>query len=248
VSVEFTDVTASGFAPGHQDAQSNNTTSVTILSAPASSTYRLVRSISVYQKDTADVLVTVKFDNGGTDRELVTCILSPGDTLTWSMERGWQVMRETDTLREPGEATDTKRGIIELATAGDMREGNNNTMVVVPGRVPYHLSVCNCWGKASGDGTTLNASFNVTSVTDTNTGRLGVNIATDFIEPQYAIHCTLIRGVTTYAVADVEDNNIRFDSQRVGSFEIESYDHTATTMVADDPASYFWQTYGHWLP
>ena len=248
-NAEWNDVDAStgAFTPGHGDGLTNNATVVTLVASPGATTYRLVRTLTIYNADTADVTVTIRFDNSGAPRELIVAVLSPGDTLVWSLGRSWKIVRNIASGKEYGEAENTKRGIIEIATPGDMREGNNNTMVIVPGRVQYHLGVTNCWGKASGDGLTLNANFNITSVSDTGTGRLGVNIAADFVEANYVILCSLIRGVTTYAVGDVEDNNLRFNAQFVGAFEIESYDHTATTMLVDDPASYFWNCLGHQL-
>src|SRR3972149_4384271 len=76
---DWIDVTASDFTPGHSDGQTNNTTVVTMVASPAASTYRIVKHLNVYNKDTADVTVTIQFDNGGTNRELVVMKLSPGD-------------------------------------------------------------------------------------------------------------------------------------------------------------------------
>jgi hypothetical protein len=246
-NVDWSDVTASGFTPGHSDGATNNTTTVTMVAAPGASTYRLVRDIQVVNLDTAEVTVTVKFDNSATERELFVGVLSPGDTLHWSQASSWRVVRAVVATVQEGEATDTGRGVIELATAGDMREANNNTLVAVTGRVPYHPGTANAWLKATGDGVTLTVNYNVTSISDTGTGRLGVTIATDFAESVYAILCSLERGVATYAVADVEDNNIRLNSQTKTAFEIESFDHTASTMLVDDPANYYAVCYGYWM-
>jgi hypothetical protein len=141
-------------------------------------------------------------------------------------------------------ASDTIPGIIEIATQAEMETGTDVLRAVVPGRVQFHPAAGKCWGKAVGAGTSLTVSYNIASVTDTGTGRLGVNIATDMSGADYAILATIERGVTGLAVADVEQCAIRNVSPAAGAFEIESYDHTATTLVADDPAQYYWACFG----
>jgi hypothetical protein len=237
VSVEFTDITASAFTPGHQDAISNGTTAVTILAAPAGSTYRAVKHINVYNDDTVAATVWIVFNNNATLRRLCSVTLQPQETLTWSAEQGWQVAKTTVA------ASDTAPGIIEIAIQSEMEAGTDVLRAVTPGRFHFHPAACKCWGMAVGTGS-LTTSYNITSITDTGTGRLGVTIATDFSSTSYAIIAQIQRGVTTLAEADVEQCAIRNASQTVTAFEIESYDHTATTLVADDPAQYYWDCYG----
>lgn len=234
---DWSDVTASGFTPGHSDGATNGATAVTMVAAPAASTQRIVKHVNIYNKDTVAATVTVQYNNNATLREEIVITLQSGQTLTWSPEAGWQVMAVQA-------ATDTVPGIIEIATQAEMETGTDVVRAVVPGRLQFHPAACKCWGKAVGAGTSLTVSYNITSVTDTGTGRLGVNIATDFSTANYAIMAQIERGVTTYAVADVEQCAIRNASPAAGAFEIESYDHTATTLAADDPANYFWECYG----
>ena len=236
VSVEFTDITAAAFTPGHQDAISNGTTAVTILAAPGVSTYRAVKHINVYNDDTVAATVWIVFNNNATLRRLCAVTLQPGQTLTWSAEQGWKVLGALA-------ASDTAAGIIEIAVQAEMEAGTDVLRAVTPGRLHFHPAACKCWGMAAGAGT-LTTSYNTTSITDTGTGRLGVTIATDFSSANYAIMAQIQRGVTALTVADVEQCAIRNVSQTAGVFEIESYDHTATTLVADDPAQYYWDCYG----
>lgn len=237
VCVEYTDVTTSTFTPGHQDAASNGTTAVTICAAPGASTYRVIKHINVYNKDTVAATVTIQFNNNATLRELIVIALQSGQTLSWSSEAGWQVLAVQA-------ATDTVPGIIEIATQAEMETGTDIVRAVVPGRLQFHPAACKCWGKAVGAGTSLTVSYNITSVSDTGTGRLGVNIATDFSSANYAIMAQIERSVTTLTVATVDQAAIRNASPAAGAFEIESYDHTATTLVAGDPGNYFWECYG----
>jgi hypothetical protein len=234
---EWVDVTVDDFTPGHTDGATNSGTVVTLVAAPDADTERIVKHINVYNKDTVSATVTVQYNNNTTVRELIVIALASGQTLTWSAEGGWQVVVVQA-------ASDTVQGIIEIAVQSEMETGTDVVRAVVPGRLQYHPAACKCWGKATGDGVTLTISYNITSISDTGTGRLGVTIATDFSTANYAIQCTLERSVTSLTATGVEDNNIRNASPAAGSFEIESYDHTATTMAAQDPANYFWACFG----
>jgi hypothetical protein len=235
-SAEWVDVTTSAFTPGHTDGATNSGTAVTMVAAPGASTQRIVKHVNIYNKDTAAATVTVQYNNNATLRELIVIALQPGQTLTWGPEAGWQVL----TVQA---ATDTVPGIIEIAIQSEMEAGTDVVRAVVPGRLQFHPAAAKCWGKAAGAGT-LTVSYNITSVSDTGTGRLGVNIATDFSSANYAIMAQVERVATTLTAATVEFCAIRNASPAVGAFEIESIDHTAVTMVAQDPANYFWECYG----
>lgn len=47
------------FTPGASEGVFNNTTEVALVSAPGSSTQRMVRSITIHNKDTAAIVVTI---------------------------------------------------------------------------------------------------------------------------------------------------------------------------------------------
>jgi hypothetical protein len=236
--VDWVDVFADGtFKPGNSHGLTNGTTAVEMVAAPAlSTTQRIIRYISVYQKDTANATVTVQELDSATIREGIVTLLQPGHTLEWTPENGWRIAAL-------GAASDTAAGIIEIATQAEMEAGTDVLRAVTPGRQHFHPSACKAWGMAAGAGS-LTTSYNITSITDTGTGRLGVNIATDMSSANYSIIAQIQRGTTTLTVADVEQCAIRNASQTAGVFEIESYDHTATTLAADDPAQYYWACFG----
>jgi len=240
-SVEWVDVVVAtpSYTPGHSDGQSNGTTAVTMVAAPAASTQRVLKHINVQNKDTASAKVTVQFNNNTTLRELVVVKLDAGNELTWSPERGWRVS-------QIGVASDTKAGIVRIADPGEVDAGTDLTTVVTPGYQGYHKAMCKCWGKAAGAGT-LTVSYNTTSVTDTGTGALTVNIATVFYNANYSVVAQIERVATSLLVADVEECTIRLGTVLRDSFRIDCYDHTATTMVVQDPQSYFWSCFGSWL-
>lgn len=68
------------FTPGSNEVSLNGTTPVTLVAAPAASIQRMVRSISIQQRDTAAVTLTVRILKGATTRQLWAGTLQPGDT------------------------------------------------------------------------------------------------------------------------------------------------------------------------
>jgi len=69
----------------------NSNTDVTILAAPTNNPRREVQYLSIYNKDTAEVTVTVKTDDGTTERIIVKKALSSGRTLLWEKTGGWYI-------------------------------------------------------------------------------------------------------------------------------------------------------------
>lgn len=55
------------FTEGRSVGQTNDTNDVTLVAAPAASTRRVIKYITVYNNDTVAADVTVKYDANGTD-------------------------------------------------------------------------------------------------------------------------------------------------------------------------------------
>jgi hypothetical protein len=83
-TVAYADSTSSSLTEGSNDGALNGTTAVTLVSAPSASTRRVVKWITVQNKDTAAVTVTVTFNNstGPTTRQIAKVTLQPNDTWT----------------------------------------------------------------------------------------------------------------------------------------------------------------------
>ncbi|HVP57596.1 MAG TPA: hypothetical protein VMU02_05825 [bacterium] len=90
VVVTWADITSSTFSPSRSVSALNGTTAVDITAAPASSTQRLIRTIHVFNEDTATRIVTIRYNANGTTYILKKASLAAGDTLFWSPEGGWQ--------------------------------------------------------------------------------------------------------------------------------------------------------------
>lgn len=78
----WADDTGSAFTEGSTDGALNGTSAVTLVAAPAASTRRVVKSITIENKDTANVTITVSYNNNATLRTVAKVTLVPGDTWT----------------------------------------------------------------------------------------------------------------------------------------------------------------------
>jgi len=80
----YADNNGTSFTEGASDGTLNGTTAVTVVSSPASSTRRVVNTITVENTDTAAVTITVGYVNGANTRTLAKVTLQVGDTWTTS--------------------------------------------------------------------------------------------------------------------------------------------------------------------
>jgi len=100
VVVDWVDiVVASGGTPGASINALNGATAVDIIPAPAASTFRKVNGIWIFQEDTVAQIVTVRYNDNGTNRILVRTSLNPGDTLQFSDAEGWKVIDSAGQIK-----------------------------------------------------------------------------------------------------------------------------------------------------
>ena len=78
----FADNNGSTFTESASDGALNGVTSVTLVSAPAASTQRVIKSITIQNADTAAVTVTLSYNNNATLRTIVKVTLAVGETWT----------------------------------------------------------------------------------------------------------------------------------------------------------------------
>jgi len=219
----------------------------TIGAGPASGHVRNYKRISLRNKHAATAnTLTVEHYNGTLAVQVDKVTLAAGEQ--WLMdEKGVVFLYDSNgAVRTAGQpaGSDTVAGIVYLATQAEMEAATDVAHAVTPGRVQYHPGVAKAWGKAAGAGT-LTVSYNITSVTDTGPGNLGVTIATDFSTADYSIVCGTAAVATTLTVATIDNGAIVYNAtQAAGAFSLWNFDHTATTHVVQDPQSYFWACFG----
>lgn len=78
----YADDNGTTFVEGGSDGALNGTNSVTLIAAPAASTRRVIKTITIENKDTAAVTVTVSLNNNSTLRTIAKVTLNVGDTWT----------------------------------------------------------------------------------------------------------------------------------------------------------------------
>jgi hypothetical protein len=78
----YADATATAFTEGSNDGVLNGTSPVTIVAAPAASTRRVIKSITIMNRDTTPVVVTINLVSAGGTRQIAKVTLAVGDTFT----------------------------------------------------------------------------------------------------------------------------------------------------------------------
>jgi len=78
----WADNNSTNFIEGASDGTLSGTTDVSVVSAPAAGYRRIIKYITIENKDTAPVTITVKYDNNGTQRTIAKVTLNVGDTWT----------------------------------------------------------------------------------------------------------------------------------------------------------------------
>ena len=106
----WADHTATTFIPGESDSVTNNSTPVTVVGAPAASTERQIKTLTVYNKDTAAATVTVQLNNGSTTRMIIKATLSVADTLQYNDHEGWKVIDASGGIKSTGIISGTAGG------------------------------------------------------------------------------------------------------------------------------------------
>jgi hypothetical protein len=121
-NVSYQDITSSGMTlPQAAGAgNTNNTTVVDIVAAPAASTTRQVTHINVFNADTATATVSIQKDVSGTNYVLISYSVVSGDTLMWSREDGWRLMSAAGgAIVLTGDVTGTGTSSIATTIAND---------------------------------------------------------------------------------------------------------------------------------
>jgi hypothetical protein len=87
--VSLTDITTTSFTPGSSTGALNSTTAVTLVAAPAASTQRQVKFISIYNGDSVSHTLTIQYNDNGTIIPLLKTSIAVGAILYWTPETGW---------------------------------------------------------------------------------------------------------------------------------------------------------------
>jgi len=83
-TAHYGDSNGTAFSNGENDGALNGTTPVTLVAAPSSGYQRIIKYISIENRDTTAKTITIYLDNNGTQRNIAVVTLNVGDT--WSTD------------------------------------------------------------------------------------------------------------------------------------------------------------------
>ena len=99
VTVDYVLFTSSATTPSVQLSTTNSTTAVTVLSAPASSTQYKINGITVANKDTSPITITIQInDNSVIYGVAQSIVIAVGSTLQFTDTRGWFVINASGQI------------------------------------------------------------------------------------------------------------------------------------------------------
>lgn len=209
-------------------------TNVTVVAAPASSKQRNVGELGCRNNHAStSVNVNWNYEDGTNTVVMMKANLLPGEALIYDECGGWT---HYDANGGPYPA------IGNAAVQADMEAATSLTLFASPGVIQYHPGVAKFWVEA-GVAADVKASYNVTSLTDTGTGVMGITIAKDFSSTTYCLGVSVEATATTWAVANCREPHIRNATIAAGTVSVDCVDNTATTSVVKDPAT--WHVIGH---
>lgn len=136
--VSFRDITTETYLPGRAVSDTNGTTAVDILAAPASLTQRAVDYVSVYNNDTATKTLTVSFVHVGGAIVLWSGTLATKERLEYTDKNGWSVYTINGSVKisqATGSVSPVSTAINVVVLASDVINNNAtlNTLADVTG-------------------------------------------------------------------------------------------------------------------
>jgi hypothetical protein len=128
-----------------------------------------------------------------------------------------------------------------VATQAEQEAGTATTVFTSPGRQHFHPGSAKCWVASTQSSTTIQQSYNVTSVADTGAGVSTVTIATDFSGTTY---CVVVGAEHNSASGTTQTYNIDDSGRAAGTYIIQSWQVDGTEALTDPSASWFSVAFG----
>lgn len=97
--VAYVDSTSTNYTPSNTNGTSNNTTVVTIVSAPSSGVVRTIKYISLDNSDSVDTQVILQINESSTIRKIIDFTLETGDRLEYTDTVGFRVLNSAGELK-----------------------------------------------------------------------------------------------------------------------------------------------------
>ena len=150
VVASWADDTGTAFTEGSSDTTTNGVTPVTVVASPAAGTRRVIKTISIYNADSAPVTVSVNYVSATGTRLLAKVTLAVKDT--WTTDGTYDLTGALKTVLAGISGTGTVTGII-IASANGLA-GTSNGNAATP-TLTLSTSVT---GILKGNGTAISAA------------------------------------------------------------------------------------------
>lgn len=191
VTVDYVDYSATATTPGLVVTQSNNVSAVDIVPAPAANAQRKVNYMSICNRDTDFISVTVRLnDNGTLYNYLSNFLLAPNTTLQFTDMKGWTVIDAAGNL------------IVAQSAISDIQVFTSNGLWVKPTGATYAM-VDMCGGGGSGGG----AGSAVTTAASGGGGGGAKRVQMQFLTKDLENYVKVTVGSGGSSVAAVTDGN-----------------------------------------
>jgi hypothetical protein len=95
----FADHTTTTLTLVTSHGQTNSVTHADLVAAPASSTQRQVKFLSIYNADTVPATVIIKYNTNSTRRVLIQATIQTGETLIYSTNNGWNTLNFSGSIK-----------------------------------------------------------------------------------------------------------------------------------------------------
>src|SRR5574341_21444 len=253
VVVCFSDKTTTAYTGGTTVSNTNSTTAVDIVAAPAASTVRDIDSITVQNADTAAATATIRYNDNGTTYTLFKATLAVGDQVIYTHGQGWKVFDSSGNLKSSGSgsgtgdvvgpASSTDNAIVRfdgatgklVQNSGVIVDDSNN--VTVPGSVL--ISTVDLIGYTTGaGGAVTQLTSKTTAVTldtpcgqiTTNNAALGSGVAAVFTVNNSLCSATDVVILNITSGVSGFDNYLFWANPNAGGFNIVVYNRTAGSL------------------
>ena len=100
----YADITSTTFVAGNTNGATSGTTPVTVVTAPAASTQRQLKFLSVINISAAQVIVQIQVNNGSTRYPIGVFALDVGDSLFYIDSEGFSVFTESGATKTSASA------------------------------------------------------------------------------------------------------------------------------------------------
>lgn len=136
-TASYRETTTTTFSPLGADVSTNGTSAVTLVSAPSTSTQRVIDDVSIFNTDTVSANVTVRYNRNGVFRRLFQTTLAPNEKLQYTDKNGWVVHATSGAVKQSiNQGSNAISGGLNVAVLGADVINNNavaNTLQDVTG-------------------------------------------------------------------------------------------------------------------